>query len=32
MVQIFDISNLDYLIYQNAYFEISKVYGIGLQK
>ena len=27
----FDISNLDYLIYKNSEFEISKVYDIGLQ-
>ena len=28
----FDILNLDYLIWQNSQFEISKVYNIGLQK
>ena len=27
----FDISNVNYLIYQNSSFEISKVYDIGLQ-
>ena len=32
MVQTFDISNLDYLIYQNSQFKISKVSGIGLQR
>ena len=31
MVQTFDISNLDYLIYHKSYYEISKVYRIGLQ-
>jgi len=29
---IFDFSNLDYLIYNNSYFEISKAYDIGLQR
>ena len=31
MVYAFNISNLDYLIYQNSKFEISKVFDIGWQ-
>ena len=31
MVQTFDISNFDYLIFENSLFEIFKVFHIGLQ-
>ena len=30
-LQTFDISNLDYVIYQNSLLKMSKVCGIGLQ-
>ena len=32
IVQTFDISNLDYLIYHNSQFEISKINDIWLQR